>query len=225
MKTVAVTLLASFLLTIGQAGCSSKQEAESDSTVKVEAKAPAKEEVTPAAKRFPIRDENNKFVTVVTDFGSMTIELYRDVAPAHADSFVARTMDGFYSGTIFHRIIKGFMIQGGDPLGTGMGNAGYYLPAEFSKLPHQEGTLSMARSRSPNSASSQFFICLTREGCRGLDGQYTVFGQLIKGYDVLHALAAVPVVPNPQGEMSKPEPDIYLRKVFISDAEGNQPEE
>ncbi len=225
MKTAAVTLLASFLLTIGQAGCSSKQEAESDSTKKAEAQTPAKEEVTPAAKRFPIRDENNKFVTVVTDFGNMTFELYRDVAPAHADSFVARTVDGFYNGTIFHRIIKGFMIQGGDPQGTGLGNAGYYLPAEFSKLPHQEGTLSMARSRSPNSASSQFFICLTREGCRRLDGQYTIFGHLIKGYDVLQALAAVPVVPNPQGETAKPEPDVYLRKAFLSDAEGNQPEE
>ncbi len=225
MKTVAVTLMASFLLTIGQTGCSSEQEAESDSIKKAEAKAPAEVEVTPATKRFPIRDENNKFVTLVTDLGSMTFELYHDVAPAHADSFVARTVDGFYSGTIFHRIIKGFMIQGGDPLGTGMGNAGYYLPAEFSKLPHQEGTLSMARGRSPNSASSQFFICHTRERCRILDGEYTVFGQLIKGYDVLQALVSVPVVRSSQGEMAKPDPDAYLRKAFISDAEGNQSEE
>jgi len=152
----------------------------------------------------------------------LILELYRDVAPAHADSFVARTKDGFYDGTISHRIMKNFMLQAGDPTGTGMGNAGYFLPAEFSDLPHQEGTLSMARSRDINSASCQFFICFGRNSSTaGLDGKYTVFGQLIKGFQTLKKLSEVPVGPSPTGEVSKPIEDVYLRKVFLSDAEGN----
>ena len=177
---------------------------------------------TLASKRFDIRSNDNQFVTISTDFGDMVLELYRDVAPAHADSFAARSKEGFYDGTIFHRIIDHFMIQGGDPTGTGAGNAGYFLNAEFSDLPHQDGTLSMARGQSPNSASCQFFICLERNRTtQSLDGQYTVFGQLIKGYDVLHAIGSVPVGPSPQRENSKPVNEVFLRKAFLSDAEGN----
>jgi cyclophilin family peptidyl-prolyl cis-trans isomerase len=178
-----------------------------------------------AAFRYPIKDKNNKFVTIATDFGNMTLELYRDVAPAHADSFLARSRDGFYNGTVFHRIIKRFMIQGGGPTGTGTGNAGYYLNAEFSDLPHQDGTLSMARSSDPNSASCEFFVCLERNrAITSLDKAYTVFGQLIKGYDVLHKIGAIECVANPRNprEVSKPKEDVYLRKAFESDAEGNQ---
>lgn len=175
-------------------------------------------------KRFAIRDEGNTMVTLETDYGQMTLELYRDVAPAHADSFVARTKEGFYDGTIFHRVIDNFMIQGGDPKGDGSGGATYYLKAEFNELPHQEGTLSMARSRDPNSASSQFFVCLARNRyTQSLDGQYTVFGQLIKGYDVLHNIGAVECISNPGNprEMSKPKEDVKLIRAYVSDAEGN----
>jgi cyclophilin family peptidyl-prolyl cis-trans isomerase len=184
---------------------------------------PAKNDL--AAKRFEIRDKKNHFVTLETDFGKMTLELYRDVAPAHADSFLARSNDGFYSGTIFHRIIDNFMIQGGDPQGTGMGGASYNLKAEFNQLPHQDGTLSMARSQDVNSASTQFFICLARNnGTQSLDGQYTVFGQLIKGYDVLHKIGSIECVGSPHNprERSKPKQDVFLRKAYESDAEGNQ---
>ena len=155
----------------------------------------------------------------------MVLELYRDVAPAHADSFLARSAEGFYNGTIFHRIVKNFMLQGGDPEGTGRGGAGYYLKAEFSDLPHQDGTLSMARSSDPNSASSQFFICLGRNrSTSGLDGQYTVFGQLTMGYDVLHEIGDVQCAANPGNprEISKPVEDVYLRRAYISDAYGNE---
>jgi len=175
-----------------------------------------------AAIRYPIRNESNPIVTIQTDYGDMTLELYEDVAPAHADSFVARTTDGFYNGLTFHRIIDKFMIQGGDPKGNGTGNAGYFLPAEFSSLPHQEGTLSMARGPNPNSGSCQFFICLAR--AKFLDNQYTVFGQLLKGYDTLHRIGKVQVTaaPNdPRKEMSHPVETVYIRKVFVSDAEGN----
>lgn len=175
-------------------------------------------------KVYPIRDPKNPFVTLETDFGKMVLELYHDVAPAHADSFVSLSKKGFYDGTIFHRIIKNFMIQGGDPEGTGRGGAGYYLKAEFSQLPHQDGTLSMARATDPNSASSQFFICLGRNSMTGnLDGQYTVFGQLIRGYEALHAIGNVECVQNPGNprEISRPKEEIVLRKAYLSDSKGN----
>jgi len=171
---------------------------------------------------YPIRKDTNKFVTLETNFGKMTLELYRDVAPAHADSFAARTSDGFYNNTTFFRILDGFMIQGGDPKGDGSGDAGYNLKAEFSQLPHQDGTLSMARASDPNSASSQFFICLGRNSKTAyLDGQYTVFGQLVNGFSVLHQIGKVPVVASPWGEMAKPAAPVELRKAYMSDAAGN----
>ena len=176
-----------------------------------------------AEKTSPVRDPKNSFVTIETDFGKMVLELYRDVAPIHADSFMARSKDGFYDGTIFHRIVKNFMIQGGDPKGTGFGGANYNLNAEFSKLPHQEGTLSMARGRDPNSASSQFFICLGRNRMTtSLDGQYTILGQLILGYDVMHQLGNVQCVANPGNprEISKPVEEVILRRAYESDAYG-----
>ncbi len=177
-----------------------------------------------ADKTYPVRDENNPFVTIDTDFGKMTLELYRDVAPAHVDSFLARTKEGFYDGLIFHRIIDNFMIQGGDPKGDGTGNAGYFLEAEFSDLPHQEGTLSMARGPQPNSAGTQFFICLGRNQTTAyLDGKYTVFGQLIDGFDTLHEIGSVPVVANPMNprEVSQPKEEVFMRDVYVSDAQGN----
>ena len=179
---------------------------------------------TTAEKVYPIRNPKHDFVTIETDFGKMVLELYKDVAPAHADSFLSLSKKGFYNGTIFHRIIKNFMIQGGDPKGTGMGNAGYYLKAEFNEQPHQDGTLSMARSSDPNSASSQFFICLGRNSMTsGLDRQYTVFGQLIRGFEVLHTIGDVACVANPGNprEVSKPATDVYFRKAYVSDSLGN----
>lgn len=173
---------------------------------------------TMAKTESPIRNAENKFVTLETNMGKMTLELYHDVAPAHADSFVSLTKKKFYDGTIFHRIIDGFMIQGGDPTGTGTGNAGYNLPAEFSKLPHQDGTLSMARSADPNSASCQFFVCLGK--VPHLDGKYTVFGQLVNGFEVLHKIGKTPVGPGNGGEKSKPTTEIKIVKAYLSDAEG-----
>ena len=154
----------------------------------------------------------------------MTLELYRDVAPQHADSFAARTKEGFYTGLIFHRIVPNFMIQSGDPTGTGGGKALYHLNSEFSKLLHQEGTLSMARfGNNPNSASTQFFICLARNSATAsLDGEYSIFGQLIKGYDVLHSIGKVELGFNSRGNKTKPVSDVYIREAFVSDSEGNK---
>jgi len=159
------------------------------------------------AKKYVKRNANNPEIAIETDFGTMKLELYRDVAPTHVDSMLSLIKKGFYDGLTFHRIIDGFMIQGGDPKGDGTGDAGYNLPAEFSKLKHVEGTLSMARASDPNSASCQFFICLAP--APHLDGQYTIFGQLMDGYETLHKIGKVPV----QGD--RPTKTVYIRKMTI----------
>jgi len=227
MRIISLALLTAVLFLLGQAGCSKEEKkAETESTTTTEQPSqPQYNYDSLAVVRAPVRNESNKFATLVTDYGNMTVELYHDVAPAHADSFVARTKDGFYDSTIFHRVMDRFMIQGGDPTGTGMGRAEYTLNAEFSDLPHKEGVLSMARSMDPNSASCQFFICLdSNRMTASLDNKYTVFGHLIKGYDVLHKIGSVECIPNPSNprEVSKPKENVYLIKIYVSDAEGSE---
>jgi peptidyl-prolyl cis-trans isomerase B (cyclophilin B) len=134
------------------------------------------------------------------------------VAPRHVENFLKLARDGFYDNLIFHRILPGFVIQGGCPKGDGTGGPGWRLKAEFNKRPHQPGTLSMARSSDPDSAGSQFFICLTREKCRHLDGQYTGFGQVVSGIEVVSKLGATPGDPS-SGRPSKPPRLISIRAV------------
>ena len=148
--------------------------------------------------------KDQKVAIISTKFGDMVVEFFPDVAPKHVENFQILAEEGHYNGTTFHRVIPGFMIQGGDPNskdldrmndGTG-GRAGKFfgigrendpeswtVPAEFNDTPHQRGTLSMARSQSIDSGSSQFFIC--HDNASFLDGQYTVFGQLISGIEVV----------------------------------------
>ena len=127
--------------------------------------------------------------------GVMTLELYEDKAPITVDNFVKLAKEGFYDGLIFHRVIKGFMIQGGDPTGTGMGGPGYQIKGEFASngvkndLRHTRGVISMARSMRPDSAGSQFFIM--HKDAPHLDGQYAAFGKMTDGFDVLDAIATV----------------------------------
>ena len=130
---------------------------------------------------------------ISTDHGDITVELWNDVAPNHAENFLKLGRDGFYDNLIFHRIIPGFVIQGGCPHGTGTGGPGWNVDAEFNERKHVPGTLSMARSQAPNSAGSQFFICLTREKCQHLDNQYTAFGQVTEGLDIVEKLGAVEI--------------------------------
>ena len=134
--------------------------------------------------------------TIETNHGTFTVELWEDVAPNHAENFLELARNKFYDGVVFHRIIPGFMIQGGCPDGTGTGGSGHHLQAEFNDREHQPGVLSMARSADPNSASSQFFVCLTREHCRHLDGEYTAFGKVVDGMDVVEKIAAIDVDPS-----------------------------
>ena len=119
--------------------------------------------------------------------GDVVIRLRPDLAPGHVERITGLAKDGFYDGVVFHRVIPGFMAQGGDPTGTGTGGSDLPdLKAEFSKEPHVRGTCSMARTPNPNSANSQFFICL--DDARFLDGQYTVWGEVIDGMDYVDAL-------------------------------------
>lgn len=133
-----------------------------------------------------------------TKFGEMEIVLFPDLAPKHVESFVKLAKSGFFNGTIFHRVIPGFMIQGGDPLTKdpsnrskyGTGGPGYTLPAEFSRVPHEKGILSAARTADPNSAGSQFFIMVDK--APHLDGQYTIFGEVVKGVELADKIVNQP---------------------------------
>lgn len=139
----------------------------------------------------------NPIVTFTMENGDvMKAELYPEIAPNTVNNFISLVKKGFYDGLIFHRIIEGFMIQGGDPEGSGMGGPGYSIKGEFNingfqnDLKHTKGVLSMARSQHPDSAGSQFFIM--HENAPHLDGQYAAFGMLTEGVDVLNTIAAVP---------------------------------
>jgi len=127
-----------------------------------------------------IKDPENTLFLDLT-YGRVTIELLPDVAPKHVTRIKELTREGFYDGIVFHRVIDGFMAQGGDPTGTGAGGSGQKLEAEFSDTPHKRGTASMARAANPDSADSQFFLCFA--DVPFLDGQYTVWGQVIDGME------------------------------------------
>ncbi len=142
----------------------------------------------------------NTKALIKTRLGNIEIEFFPDKAPNHVDNFIQLAKSGFYNGTTFHRIVPGFVIQGGDPNSKdahrgndGTGGPGYYLKAEFNDRPHRRGTLSMARSGHPDSAGSQFFICIQQAA--PLNGEYTVFGQVIKGLEVIDRIAAEPTDP------------------------------
>jgi peptidylprolyl isomerase/peptidyl-prolyl cis-trans isomerase B (cyclophilin B) len=124
----------------------------------------------------------HQLVKLTTDAGDIYLEMFPEDAPKHVENFVTLIEKGFYNGLTFHRIVPGFVIQGGCPKGTGTGDPGYKVKAEFNKRQHLKGTLAMARSSDPDSAGCQFYICL--EPQPGLDNQYTVFGQVVKGHDV-----------------------------------------
>lgn len=136
----------------------------------------------------------NPIVTITMNTGDvMKLELYPDIAPISVNNFISLVKKGFYDGLIFHRVIKGFMIQGGDPEGIGVGGPGYSIKGEFAangfenNLKHTEGVLSMARSMNPNSAGSQFFIM--HKDSPHLDGSYAAFGKIIEGMEVVNKIA------------------------------------
>lgn len=134
---------------------------------------------------------------IETKFGNMKLRFFPDLAPGHVKNFIELAKKGFYNGTIFHRVIPGFMIQGGDPSGNGTGGPGYTIKAEFNKTPHKRGILSMARTNDPNGAGSQFFICfdMAPQQQAVLDGNYTAFGEVVSGMEVADKIASLPQNP------------------------------
>jgi peptidylprolyl isomerase len=132
-------------------------------------------------------DTSRKYVAQIqTNRGEFTMELMADIAPQHVNSFVFLARDKFYDGTQFHRVVPGFVAQGGDPTGTGSGGPGYNIPLEPSKEPFKRGVVGMARSNEPDSAGSQWFVTLA--DAPHLNGQYTVFGKVTQGMDVVDAI-------------------------------------
>ena len=137
-----------------------------------------------------------KAIIEINKFGTIEVELYKDVAPITVDNFIKLVNKGFYNGLTFHRIIKGFMIQGGCPKGNGTGGPGYSIKGEFlangvnNPLKHTRGVISMARAMNPDSAGSQFFIM--HKDAPHLDGQYAAFGKVVSGIEVVDAVASVP---------------------------------
>jgi peptidyl-prolyl cis-trans isomerase B (cyclophilin B) len=164
---------------------------------------------------------SNEVAVVKTSEGEMVVQFWTDAAPNTIENFKKLARSGFYDGTIFHRIVKGFMIQGGDPNSKdtgkessyGEGGPGYKIKAEFNDHSHQKGVISMARSSDPDSAGSQFFICLAP--VRRLDHQYTTFGKLIKGDDVLQKIGDIPVTKSSTGENSKPTKRVVIESIKI----------
>lgn len=147
-------------------------------------------------KKVKIVDEQTNYVVIqVKEHGSIVIELFPEVAPITVENFKKLVSEDFYDGLIFHRVIKNFMIQGGDPKGNGTGGSDEKIVGEFSEngiendLKHSRGVISMARSNDPNSASSQFFIC--HADCSELDGKYAAFGKVVYGLEVVDSIASV----------------------------------
>lgn len=223
MKTFLYAALIGVLV-----GCSPAQTETETTSTTTETVASATETMTtetaaPGATGTAASQENSmtdtaKVAEIKTTKGDITIRFFPDVAPNHVKNFVDLAQKGFYNGTKFHRVIPGFMVQGGDPntkSGSadtwGMGGSDNRLKAEFSTVSHKRGIVSMARSQDPNSASSQFFIVV--KDSPFLDNQYTVFGQVTKGMEVADA-----IVNAPRGAQDRPNDPVSITSITIRDA-------
>jgi peptidyl-prolyl cis-trans isomerase B (cyclophilin B) len=181
---------------------------------------PKKDEQKPDAKPAAVKE----VAVIKTSEGEIVLEFWPDVAPGHVENFKKLAKKGFYDGTCFHRVIKAFMIQAGDPNTKdeskkamwGQGGPGYTIKAEFNDKPHVRGVLSMARTSDPNSAGSQFFICHGEP--RSLDHQYTAFGKLIKGDDVLEKIATTPT----DGGSDRPVKRMNIESIKIVPADSGK---
>lgn len=193
VKRVVSLALIMLLMTLALVSCGEKAPEQ--------APAPEAKPKTYSSPPAMAIDTGKQYKAIIeTEKGKMVLELFAKDVPVTVNNFVFLAREGFYDGSTFHRVIPGFMAQGGDPTGTGMGTAGYRFDDEFTEHQHEAGTLSMANS-GPNTNSAQFFITFTPQ--HGLDGKHTVFGQLIEGMDVLEKLTPRDPSQNPQFEGDK----------------------
>ncbi|ACS98804.1 peptidylprolyl isomerase [Paenibacillus sp. JDR-2] len=217
---VLVLLTAALLLVIAGCGGGSKTSSNSNGT---SGSGAANATATPEATQPPQPDkllgsDKHPVVTVEMDNGkSFKVELYPEIAPNTVNNFVSLVKKGFYDGTIFHRVIPGFMIQGGDPEGTGMGGPGYGIKGEFmsngfqNDLLHTRGVISMARSGDPDSAGSQFFVMVA--DAPSLDGDYAAFGKVSEGMDTVDEI--VNQATEKTGEGSRPVKPMAIKKATV----------
>jgi cyclophilin family peptidyl-prolyl cis-trans isomerase len=168
-----------------------------------------------------IKLEPLRYEVMNTASGPMTMDFYYDVAPNTVDSFLRLSSEGYFDGLTFHRIVPGFVIQGGDPKGDGTGGPGYSVNAEFNAQPHHEGVLSMARASDPNSGGSQFFVCLDYAQTQQLDGKYTVFGKVVDGMDAVKKIAATPLADSANGTPAAPQ--VINKAEVLPVTPGNNP--
>ncbi len=193
MRKLSFTILAAFAL---MAGC--KEEGQ-----QTEQKTEATAEV-----QTPKTTNTNPQVVLETDSGNIVLELYPAEAPITVENFLKLVNQKFYDGLTFHRVIPGFMIQGGCPKGDGSGGPGWTIKGEFGPRKHLAGTLSMARTPDPNSAGSQFFICV--DSASYLNGQYAAFGQTVEGLEVARKIVSVP-----RDQRDKPLAPIHIKRAYV----------
>jgi peptidyl-prolyl cis-trans isomerase B (cyclophilin B) len=196
-------------------GCGKKEEVQTQKTeeqpeqvAKTETGTETEKKAEPISQE-PLVREKNPIIEMETNLGNIEIELYWKESPKLAENFLKLVNSGFYNGLTFHRVVPGFVIQGGDPTGTGSGGPGYKLPDEPTVKKHERGALAMARSAEGNSGS-QFYICLSTERTAHLDQQnFTVFAHVVKGMDVVDKIAQVP-----KGPGDKPTEKVVMTKVY-----------
>ncbi|MFL6248857.1 MAG: peptidylprolyl isomerase [Thermoanaerobaculia bacterium] len=208
----------------GDAGATDSAATTTETTTSAAAEtAPSATAAAPVTEEKPMSSYENKVAELHTSAGEIDIRFFPDVAPNHVRNFIDLAEKGFYDGTKFHRVIPGFMIQGGDPNTKGgnpelwgTGGSGKNIDAEFNSVKHKRGIVSMARSTSPNSASSQFFIMVA--DYPSLDNQYSVFGQVTKGMDVADKIVSARTT----GPGNRPIEPTTIEKIVIRDARDDE---
>jgi peptidyl-prolyl cis-trans isomerase B (cyclophilin B) len=202
MKGILLTVLAAAAIFAGckKEGQQTEQKMEATAEVQTPESKSAPEAAMPS-------DTANPQVILETDSGTIVLELFPKEAPVTVENFLKLVNQKFYDGLIFHRVIPGFMIQGGDPKANGSGGPGWTIQGEFGARKHILGTLSMARTADPNSAGSQFFICVA--SAPHLDGQYAAFGQAIEGAEVAVKISTVP-----RDGMDKPLSPVHIKRAY-----------
>ena len=212
LKNFLLIALAISVSTIALVGCTSELKTSTDTSVSKESEASKEDENNDTDI---LSNENLPVATMtIKDYGTVKIELYPEIAENTVNNFIYLVNDGFYDGLTFHRVIEDFMIQGGDPTGTGTSGPGYSIKGEFSangvknSLKHEDGVISMARSSSYDSAGSQFFIMTSTS--THLDGNYAAFGKVIEGLDIIYKIHSVETNSN-----DKPLEDVVIESIAV----------